>query len=305
MELTTDNLEYIIYVAKDYCYLNKKQIENCGEEVIKTTQEVAVDIAILTFKHRYPIIEEQYRDKHEMFISNPEIQDTLVIYNLNPDKFWLLFLFVTDFMNSCFSHRIEAPQAVNEVASEMLDTLETSIEHCDTAIDGYSNMDNAQLTLSTNTNSISTTNPLFLALFKEFCSMLVKSEDNNLFRVPCEFIELMEDKVRTKKMRFFVELFRHFLDAHIKVVKPSRMTFIGKFLYLANIAEQEWFYTGFFPTPINKKNQYMIKLFGTMTMDGTEYIKEPIDVGKKIADTIKKCDFQEPTELSNYVYIPC
>ena len=60
MELTADNLEYIIYVAKEYCYLNKQQLRDIKniedrDAFIRDAEEMAVSIAIPQFKQRHTI----------------------------------------------------------------------------------------------------------------------------------------------------------------------------------------------------------------------------------------------------------
>lgn len=296
MELTKDRLEYIAFVARKYC----RPYETTDDDTLESAETIATNV----FKHRYSILKEQYNDKHEKFISNSEIQETLTTYNLNPDKFWLLFLFVTDYTDSCFDCKIASPPTTRETVKDIYEILYDAILIRTESYTGYKNLNNTLLKLETKGKAISTDNPLLLYLFKNFCAELLLSDNNSLDIVPYWSTATEEDKTRTPKMKFFVELFRYFLDAHVDVVKPSKMTFIGKFLHLANIAEQEWFYTGFLYTSITKKNLFMIKRYGTVILNGTEYIKEPIDVGKKIADTIKKCQYYKPTGCSNYIFSP-
>lgn len=291
MELTTDNLEYIIFVAREYCYPNKQQLKDC--DAIRDAEDMAVSIAITIFRQRHPILMEEFEEAYGTYLSNDKIQNTLNIYKLNADKFWLLFLFITDFTNSCFTY---SPQNEKYTIREIVKKMSQLINKEE--VKGYS------LTLSCEEETISSSNPLLIALFEDFCAKLSNTNDDFLDTTYYSTLEVVEDKVKTKKMRFFVELFRYFLDAHITAVKPSKITFIGRFLYLANIAEQEWFYTSYLHTPITKRNQFMIKRYGTVTLNEIEYIKEPIDVGKKIADTIKKCTDYAPISTSNYFCAP-
>ena len=295
MELTEDKLEYVAFVARRYCIPD----EFTDDDTLELAELTATDI----FKNRFSILEEQYNDKYEEFISNLEIQKTLTIYNLNPDKFWLLFLFATDFTNSCFNYEIKSPPTTRETIMDLYDMLNDTLQIKRELHTEYENPHNTQLILKTEGKTVSTDNPILLHLFKKFCAEHLLSVDNSLDIVPYWSSTTEEDKVRTRKMKFFVELFRYFLDAHITAVKPSKMTFIGRFLYLANIAEQEWFYTSYLHTPITKRNRFMIKQFGTVTLNGIEYIREPVDVGKKVADTIKKCTDYAPISTSNYFYV--
>lgn len=109
MELTADNLEYIIYVAKEYCYLNKQQLRDIKniedrDAFIRDAEEMAVSIAIPQFKQRHPILMEEFKEAYNTYLSNDEIQNTLNIYKLylqpiitqyfidNKSEIWLLFL---------------------------------------------------------------------------------------------------------------------------------------------------------------------------------------------------------------------
>lgn len=294
MELTIDNLEYIIYVAKKYCYPNKQHFKEISETEdgiasIRDTEEMAVSIAIPQFKQRYPILEEEFKEAYDRYISDEDIQNTLSIYKLDADKFWLLFLFITDFTNSCFTYSLHMDKlTVRETAKRMIRLI------------NQEKASNYSLTLSCEGEKISSDNPLLIGLFEDFCAKLVDNSDDFLDTKHYKGLKVEEDKVKTKKMRFFVELFRYFLYDHVEVRQPSKMSFIGKFLYLAKIEEKESYYNGYSPALITRRNKFLIKQYGTIFMNGKEFIKEPVNVGKDIADTIKKCKDYDPISLSNY-----
>lgn len=291
MELTTDNLEYIIFVAREYCYPNKEQLKDC--DAIRDAEDMAVSIAITTFKQRHPILMEEFEETYDTYLSNGEIQNALNIYKLNADKFWLLFLFVTDFTNSCFIYSQQNEKyTIREIAKKMSQLISKE------GVKGYS------LTLSCEEETISSSNPLLIALFEDFCTKLSDNNDDFLDTTYYGTLEVVEDKVKTKKMKFFVELFRYFLYNHVEARQPSKMSFTGKFLYLAKIEEEEFYYNGYSPTLVTPKNKFLIKQYGTIMMNGKEFIKEPVDVGKDIADTTKKCTDYAPISTSNYFCTP-
>lgn len=99
-------------------------------------------------------------------------------------------------------------------------------------------------------------------------------------------------------------MFRYFLDHHVKVRKPGKMIFIGKLLYLGNFVTEESYLTEYNPIPITTQNERTIKLHGTVFINGKEYIKDPDNIGKRIADNIKKCTDIAPTSISNYIDYP-
>ena len=300
MELTADNLEYIIYVAKEYCYLNKQQLRDIKniedrDAFIRDAEEMAVSIAIPQFKQRHPILMEEFKEAYNTYLSNDEIQNTLNIYKLNADKFWLLFLFITDFANGCFIYSMQSEKyTIRETANRMSQLINKNGAR------------NYSLTLSCEEDTISSNNPLLIALFEDFCAKLIDNEDNFLDTIYYRTLEVVESTVRTKKMKFFVELFRYFLYNHVEVRQPSRMSFIGKFLYLSKIVgeDKEFYYTGYKLTSITPETHmtnFLIKRYGTIIWRDKKYIKEPEDVGKDIADTIKKCTDYAPTSTSTYI----
>lgn len=293
MELITDDLEYIIFVAREYCYPNKQQLKDC--DAIRDAEDMAVSIAIPQFKQRHPILMKEFKEAYDTYLSNDKIQNTLTIYGLNPDKFWLLFLFITDFTNSCFIYSQQNEKyTIRETAKKMSQLINKE------------EVKNYSLTLSCVEETISSSNPLLIALFEDFCAKLSDNNDTFLDTTYYKTLEVVEDKVKTKKMKFFVELFRYFLYNRVEAHLPSKMSFIGKFLYLAGI-EREPYYTGIRLEVIIKKNKstaYRIKKYGTETINGKVYIKEPFNVGKNIADTLKKCTDYAPISTSNYFCSP-
>lgn len=296
MELTTDNLEYIIFVAREYCYPNKQQLKDCDE--IKDAEDMAVSIAITTFKQRHPILMEEFEEAYDTYLSNDKIQNTLNIYKLNADKFWLLFLFITDFTNSCFTYSQQNEKyTIRETAKKMSQLINKE------EVKGYS------LTLSCAEETISSSNPLLIALFEDFCTKLSDNNDDILDTAYYKTLEVAEEKVKIRKMKFFVERFKYFLYNHVEAHQPSKMSFIGKLLYLSMIVgeDKEFYYTGYkltSTTPETHITKYLIKRHGTIIWRGKEYIKEPVGVGKDIDDTIKKCTNCTPISTSNYYCVP-
>ena len=294
MELTKENLEYIIFVAREYCYPNKQQLKDC--DTIRDAGDMAESAATSTFRQRYPLLIEEYKDAYERYTSNADIQETLNAYKLNPDKFWLLFLFIADFTNSCFSYSTKIEPTFRELLQDIADTI-------------Y-NDDDVNITISSEKKSISSSSPLLLTLFAHSCSELINKTDPLMESAYYEVAKVTEEKVRTRKTKFFVELFRYFLYNHTDITteQPSRMSFIGKFLYLSKIVkDKEFYYTGYRLTSITPETpvtKFLIKRYGTIIWRANEYIKEPEDVGKDIADTIKKCQNYSPISTSNYFCAP-
>ena len=94
MELTEENLEYITFVAMGYCHLPK-----FNDEYSKLNASIH---AKSIFKARYETLNETFQKAYQEYSQNEKIKSTINIYQLDSDKLWLLFLFITDFTESCF-----------------------------------------------------------------------------------------------------------------------------------------------------------------------------------------------------------
>lgn len=282
MELTEENLEYITFVAKEYCHLPEFNDEYSRLNALTHAKSI--------FKARYETLNNTFQKAYQEYSQNEKIKSTINIYQLDSNKLWLLFLFVTDFTESCFY--------------EDTNTEELSItDFCKKCISLIENSNDINIIVASPDKKINLRNPLLIKAFKDFCEILLIQQPNNDLLNNRFYQTIIDEKNKyeIKKIKLFVKMFRYFLDNHVKVRNPSKMTFIGKFLYLGNFVTEESFLTEYNPTPITTKNKFKIKLYGTVFIKGKEYIKEPDDIGKRIADNIKKCIDITPTSISNYI----
>lgn len=284
MELTEENLEYITFVAMGYCHLPK-----FNDEYSKLNASIH---AKSIFKARYETLNETFQKAYQEYSQNEKIKSTINIYQLDSDKLWLLFLFITDFTESCFYEDTNIEEhSISDFCKECISLIENS--------------NDVNITITSPDKRISLKNPVFIKTFKDFCEILIQQSNNNL--INNRFYQTIIDeknKHEIKKIKLFVKMFRYFLDNHVKVRNPSKMTFIGKLLYLGNFVTEESYLTEYNPIPITTKNKFKIKLYGTVFINGREYIKDPDDIGKRIADKIKKCTDITPTSISNYIDYP-
>lgn len=201
-------------------------------------------------------------------------------------------LSITDFTESCFYEDTNIEEhSISDFCKECISLIENS--------------NDVNITVTSPDKRISLKNPVFIKTFKDFCEILIQQSNNNL--INNRFYQTIIDeknKHEIKKIKLFVKMFRYFLDNHVKVRNPSKMTFIGKLLYLGNFVTEESYLTEYNPIPITTKNKFKIKLYGTVFINGREYIKDPDDIGKRIADKIKKCTDITPTSISNYIDYP-
>lgn len=282
MELTEENLEYITFVAKEYCHLPE-----FNDEYYRLNASIH---AKSIFKARYEILDLTYQKAYQKYSQNEKIKSAINSYQLDSDKLWLLFLFITDFTNSCF---------YEDTNTETLSIF----DFCKECISLIEHNNDINITVASSDKKISLKNPAFIRTFNDFCRTLIQQPSNNNL-INDKFYQTIlneKNKHEIKKVTLFVKMLRYFLDHYVKVRKPSKMTFIGKFLYLGDFVTEESYLTEYNPIPITTKNKFKIKLYGTVFINGKEYIKEPDDIGKRIADNIKKCTDTIPTSLSNYI----
>lgn len=284
MELSEENLEYITFVAKEYCHLPE-----FNDEYSKLN---ASTHAKSIFKARYETLNDTFQKAYQEYSQNEKIKSTINIYQLDSNKLWLLFLFITDFTESCFyEDTIIEEFSITDFCKECISLIENS--------------NDVNITITSPDKKISLKNPELIKTFKNFCEILIQKSNNNF--LDYRFYQTIIDeknKYEIKKIKLFVKMFRYFLDHHVKVRNPSKMTFIGKLLYLGNLVTGESYLTEYNPIPITTKNKFKIKLYGTVFINGKEYIKDPDDIGKRIADNIKKCTDITPTSISNYIDYP-
>lgn len=283
MELTEENLEYITFVAMGYCHLPK-----FNDEYSKLNASIH---AKSIFKARYETLNDTFQKAYQEYSQNEKIQSTINIYQLDSNKLWLLFLFITDFTESCFYEDTIEELSITDFCKECISLIE--------------NNNDVNITITSPDKKISLKNPVLIKTFKDFCEILIQQPNNNF--LDYRFYQTIIDeknKHEIKKIKLFVKMFRYFLDKHVKVRNPSKMTFIGKLLYLGNFVTEESYLTEYNPTPITTKNKFKIKLYGTVFINGKEYIKDHDDIGKRIANNIKKCTDITPTSISNYIDYP-
>lgn len=238
MELTEENLEYITFVSKEYCHLPEFNDEYSRLNASTHAKSI--------FKARYETLNDTFQKAYQEYSQNEKIKSIINIYQLDSDKLWLLFLFITDFTESCFYEDTHVEElSISDFCKEYISLIENS--------------NDVNITVTSPDKRISLKNPVFIKAFKDFCEILIQQPNNNLMNI--KFYQTIIDekgKHEIKKITLFVKMFRYFLDNHVKVRKPSKMTFIGKLLFLGNFVTEESYLTEYNPTPITTKNKFKI-----------------------------------------------
>ena len=119
MELSEENLEYITFVAKEYCHLPE-----FNDEYSRLNASIH---AKSIFKARYETLNDTFQKAYQEYSQNEKIKSTINIYQLDSDKLWLLFLFITDFTESCFYEDTNTEKlSINDFCKECISLIENS-----------------------------------------------------------------------------------------------------------------------------------------------------------------------------------
>lgn len=277
-ELTLEQLEYVAFVARKFCRTQDFDDLHLQEEAEFT--------AINHFRNRYNMLFKEHLSKCKTYLSSNEVQEILHTYNLDYKKFWRLYLFILDYTNISFSY---IPTYEPFSARQLAKVLSCEIS------------EGEELKIKVNGKSFSTINPFFkIALSK---SLQTISELNLSYMDGTVCISSTKDLQinRVARMKFFKEMMSYFLTSKVTVRTPSKVSFIGKFLYLAEISFDERYWLGYDPRPITECKKYEILQYEHHSINGIEYVAIPFDVGKNIADTIKKCK-DKPNVKNSFYY---
>ena len=274
MTFEINKTEYIAVIAGMDCLPRINEDEIIDPSYIELAQKAATD----HFANRFSKLFKDNQEKYELFLGNNHIQKQLSKWQLDPIKFWYLHLFIIDYATDAFrSVTIFEELSTKQYIEKLIKSLEkTDIEKfC--------------LDIRINKEKLSTRNPwvgvaLLSALKKDFPFDWV---NNNTF-VSKDIKEDIE-RYTTARMKFSTELYSHFFDQYLHKSQRGRKSFIGKFLYLADLTRDERYWYGCKPTLEKFCKKYEIAQYQKIMVKGVEHIAIPFDVGKDLSDHIKKC----------------
>lgn len=277
-ELTLEQLEYVAFVARKFC-----RAQDINDLFL---QDEAEFTAIDHFRNRYNVLFKEHLSKCKTYLSSNEVQEILHTYNLDYKKFWRLYLFILDYTNISFSY---IPTYEFYSARQLAKVLSCEIS------------EGEELKIKVNGKSFSTINPFFKNKLSE--SLQIMSELNMSYMDGTVCISSDKDiqRYRVARMKFFKEMMSYFLMSKVTARFPSKVSFIGKFLYLAEISFDKRYWLGYEPRPIRECKKYEILQYEHHSINGIEYVAIPFDVGKNIADTIKKCK-DKPNVKNSFYY---
>ena len=221
IELTRDNLDYIAFVALEFCNLNNNGCE-----------DYIIDTATNKFYHRADLIE--CASNFELYKSTESIQKRLDELQLDSDKYWLLLLFLRDYTDSCFGESMVFDTvSVGKNVKDMLEIL---------------NSGTPQLTISTNDRSAQISTIFIKEGLKDLLQNLQKKGIDINHTYTC--VGTTEDNVPWHKMKFFIDMLDYFLVNYATKNdngKRSRKDWqlIAQSLYLVGFLEEEKYLKGY------------------------------------------------------------
>lgn len=273
MTFDIDKTEYIAIVAG----IDSLPPANKGEVIAPAFVELAQKTAIEHFTHRFPDLFQENRAKYKLFLENSTIQKQLSEWKLDPIKFWYLHLFIIDYATDSFC---DVTIFEELSAKQYIDGLIKTLENTD--------MEDFCLDIRINKKKLSTQNPWVVAALLSALKQEYPFDWANRDTVVSKEIREDVERYNTARMKFATKLYSHFLDQYLPKSQRGRKSFIGKFLYLADFTKDERYWYGCKPTLARFCKKYEIAQYPKVIVDGTEYIAIPFDVGKDLADRIKK-----------------
>lgn len=273
MEFDIDKTEYIAFLAGIDCLPPVKE----GEVIAPAFVELAQKTAIEHFAHRFPDLFQENQDKYKLFLENSSIQKQLSEWKLDPIKFWYLHLFVMDYATDSFCDvTVFEKLSTKQYIEKLIKTLENT------------DMEEFSLDIRINKEKLTTQNPWIVVALLSALKHDFPFDWTNGDTVVSKRITEDVEHYNTARMKFATELYSHFLAHHLSKAQRHRNSFIGKFLYLADFIKDERYWYGCKPTLARFCKKYEIAQYPKVIVDGAEYIAIPFDVGKDLADRIKK-----------------
>ena len=250
IELTTDNLEYISFVAQKYC---DPYDTGCSDLVIAT--------AHYYFMQRIGIVEDS--KMYDLYLNTDNMQKSLRKYHLNPNKFWLLILFLKDFTNSCYgATHVYDNISVGENAEKMIQMLANAPLSAD-----------CEITISNGKES-ATINATWV-------ESLILSKSIEELKGIYPMVKVDPNNQINHKIKFFMEMLDYFLlhfdSTYSKETKNTKdWEFTAKVLYLSHFLDATKYFYGYeeVRTPQGQLLREKAKYIGKTLKNATKNLKD-------------------------------
>ena len=262
---TADELSYIAFVAREHCNLCEKGWE-------KYVVENALDL----FNCRIEKID--CAANYELYKSTDTLQEKLVKFGFDSEKYWFLLLFLKDYTESCYGeYYIFDSESMGDNIKKMLRML------------NQQNFITCELTLSNKTESAHISAAFIKDELIELLQSIPQKTPVNYY--PC--IGKEENNVLWHKRKFFMKMLDYFLQNYSSTAKKRKdWLLISQSLYLVGYLNDVKYLNGFERTEhkiteIYGKNTIKaditpLKGLGKFFTDNTKNINEPANRSKSL-----------------------
>ena len=266
-----EDLEYIRFVAPKFC--NK-----FGEGYDFMTICHVLDLFCARLQSETSELSKICSPENkELYLSDEDLQSSIVKYGLDPEKFWYLILFLSDLTNTFYGEYITFEETtIKSKLGKMEEIVEKST---------------CKMTLDNGVDSVTIDMTLFNSELKTFVHTLAGVKEQ--LDLSCAKSFEMDDRL-PHKIKTFMDMFDYFLnnfnEAYIHQRKGRKdWTMTAKVLFLVGYLKE---YKGF------------EGIESAMMSKDKEHINSLKYVGKMIKDMTKNCSDSAHRENSCYQFIP-
>lgn len=263
-ELTKEGLEYVAFVAPKFC-------NEFGDEY----DSMAISHVTNLFCSRLRSEDADLSkicspEKKELYLSDHDLQTSLTEYGLDPEKFWLLILFLADLTNTFYGEfLVFEDTTIKDKISKMEKMVEDST---------------CKMTLDNGEDSVTIDLSLFDSELRSFVHALAGAK---VFLESYKATEFKTDERPPHKIKTFMDMLDYFLNNYNETYlfqRKGRKDWLltAKILYLVGFYGDESFFS-------DSEGSYRNSL---------KY------VGKEIKDMTKNCADSAHRENSCYMFIP-
>lgn len=237
-----------------------KEENNLLEYVINVANEFAPDIVIdenetpykvesqapIIFKRRYNNGKLNVYFRYEDYIkassnNNESIIDIISALEIDPEKFWYLLLFISDYVSGSTLNTLQCNATPKQEIERLIDFIEQNEESVN-RFNGFIPKQEMKLTLHIKGRTLNISNPNTLSAIANFCKQALSVvEKDSLLNVGTT---TESDLVDTKQIGLFTEMFRCFFNLYPQFTAKrktgnnttkSTLRLISKLTYLTKL----------------------------------------------------------------------
>lgn len=188
-QLLIQDFKYAAFVAAHYCLPY-----DCRDQ--EAYKQAAQDNAYVVFRPWFKDISDSMSDQYELFKSSKRIQEALEAYQLEPFKFWVLFLFIKTFTDHCFENNISHEDSSRQACQHLINTIDINNSFWHNAPSREKN-GHPYLTITNGKNKYTTDDPFIMDSFVSFLEGIQADCDDTIHR-----LKISENLTDSRKIAF-------------------------------------------------------------------------------------------------------